>query len=426
MQSGATELNGQHLAHRTLGLDVTFQPNVDEPIHRWFKYTEGFSGRFVRKVLDEYSIRPGQVVLDPFGGCGTTAVEATISGVDSISVDVNPFMCFVAKSKTGLSVGAKRFQAAMTPLLRDLSSRPDQVQDGNSRLTAGAETIPQQEVPLYESLLELGYFSPAVLRKLLAIKALILEVRDPDVRRLMFLGLASILIPTSNLRRGPDLAFRDRPIEEAPVYGRFREVLLRMYDDLQTIDETSLGESNVILDDVRRLECFRREVADLVITSPPYLNGTNYIRNTKLELLFFGYLRHIRDLRHLHHRQMRAGINAVTSEDASASRIDSVQSLVREMGESYDQRIPRMVSSYFDDVSVALSNVARAMTREASCVYVVGDSYFGGVHIPTDLITQEIAEDVGLSPEDRITARPRKSRSGYPLRESVLVFSKAK
>ena len=30
---------------------------------------------------------------------------------------------------------------------------------------------------------------------------------------------------------------------------------------------------------------------DVIVTSPPYLNGTNYIRNTKLELWFLGYLK---------------------------------------------------------------------------------------------------------------------------------------
>src|SRR5205823_5247831 len=48
-----------------------------------------------------------------------------------------------------------------------------------------------------------------------------------------------------------------------------------------------------------------------VITSPPYLNGTNYIRNTKLELW---YLREITDgdgLRRLRDQVVTSGINDV-------------------------------------------------------------------------------------------------------------------
>ena len=80
-------------------LGVTFQPNKKCGIHCWYPYVEGFSGEFVSNMLDEFGITSG-LVFDPFGGCGTTALTASLIGIDSVITDVNPFMCFVAKAKT--------------------------------------------------------------------------------------------------------------------------------------------------------------------------------------------------------------------------------------------------------------------------------------------------------------------------------------
>jgi len=37
-------------------LEVTFQPNKNAGIHRWYPYVEGFSGDFVSRMLNEFSV----------------------------------------------------------------------------------------------------------------------------------------------------------------------------------------------------------------------------------------------------------------------------------------------------------------------------------------------------------------------------------
>ena len=79
---------------------VTFQFNKNAPIHRWYPYVEGFSGDFVKRKIKQFNIQEDNLILDPFVGCGTTSVEATLSGINSIGVEINPFMCFVSRTKT--------------------------------------------------------------------------------------------------------------------------------------------------------------------------------------------------------------------------------------------------------------------------------------------------------------------------------------
>ena len=51
----------------------------------------------VRAYIERYS-RVGDVVLDPFGGTGVTAIEAFLLGRKAIQNDLNPFANFIARN----------------------------------------------------------------------------------------------------------------------------------------------------------------------------------------------------------------------------------------------------------------------------------------------------------------------------------------
>src|SRR5947207_10660185 len=51
----------------------------------------------VRAYIERYS-REGDVVLDPFGGTGVTAIEAFLLGRRAIQNDLNPFANFIARN----------------------------------------------------------------------------------------------------------------------------------------------------------------------------------------------------------------------------------------------------------------------------------------------------------------------------------------
>src|SRR5438270_5702893 len=51
----------------------------------------------VRAYIERYS-QEGDVVLDPFGGTGVTAIEAFLIGRHAIQNDLNPFANFIARN----------------------------------------------------------------------------------------------------------------------------------------------------------------------------------------------------------------------------------------------------------------------------------------------------------------------------------------
>ena len=108
--------------------------------HDFYKYPARFSPKFVRFILDSLT-EPGDHVLDPFMGGGTTIVEAAASGRFAIGSDVNHLARFVTKVKT-------------TPLSgRDVSEIRNWVQDvhaavADEKLDANVTEAPIHNMPL--------------------------------------------------------------------------------------------------------------------------------------------------------------------------------------------------------------------------------------------------------------------------------------
>lgn len=67
--------------------------------HDFYRYPARFSPQFARKAIEVFT-RPGDVVLDPFMGGGTTVVEALALGRRCIGSDLNPLSSFLARVKT--------------------------------------------------------------------------------------------------------------------------------------------------------------------------------------------------------------------------------------------------------------------------------------------------------------------------------------
>ena len=107
-----------------------------------------------------------------------------------------------------------------------------------------------------------------------------------------------------------------------------------------------------------------------MVTSPPYLNWTNYFRNSRLELWFLRCLSHRDDLAAFRGRAVTAGINAVSKSKEQLLDHPDVADIVQRLERNaYDPRIPRMVATYFHDLWQVIQCVTRHLAPGA-CVAV--------------------------------------------------------
>jgi hypothetical protein len=76
--------------------------------HSFYRYPGRFSPLFARAAIEAFS-KPGDVVLDPFMGGGTTLVEAAALGRHSVGADISSLAVFLTRVKTtALSEGDLR------------------------------------------------------------------------------------------------------------------------------------------------------------------------------------------------------------------------------------------------------------------------------------------------------------------------------
>jgi hypothetical protein len=94
-----------------LGTVITYQQKqalaegiLDDSIvkgstHAFYRYPARFSPSFAKSAIETFT-RPGDIVLDPFVGSGTTLVEAALSGRPSVGADISSLATFISKVKT--------------------------------------------------------------------------------------------------------------------------------------------------------------------------------------------------------------------------------------------------------------------------------------------------------------------------------------
>lgn len=393
--------------------NTTFKQNHQKPLHRWYSYVEGFSWDFIQKTFEEFKINRDTVVLDPFCGSGTTLVESSLCGIQSYGYDINPFLTFVSKTKTNFSI-------SITELKNEVLTF-----NKKSRHQYKSNSLQAKDVGLSDLFANNVVFGKKILPKILFMKKYISSIQDNAIQDFFTLALCSILVEISNYRRGPDLAMKKIPLRDAPVFERFIENISIMISDLEQLPKEKTKKPIIHYGDSRKLEKIKSNSIDLVITSPPYLNGTNYFRNTKLELWFTGQLLKTDDLHTFREKAITGGINDAFKSKYIESTIPSVQKLLLKVRESpYDSRIPLMVSTYFEEISYCFENLFRVMKHSSKCYWVVGDSAYSEIKIPTDIISTEIAKKNGFKHERTDIVRKRKSRSSIELHEVVIVLKK--
>ena len=387
----------------------TFFPNHKLPFHGWYSYLEGYSSKLVENELDKICFEHDvKCIYDPFGGTGTTPLVASQRGIKSYYSETNPFMLKVIDAKIN-SVKQISANPRSLKIIKDfygeIVKKPDIF-------------IEIEKWGGFEK-----YYSKEVLNQLLYLKEQIQHVLDEDVKKVLMVILSSLAVQSSLMKRQGDLRRAkesEKHAKDFEIYDNFLVKLKRAIDDIENVGNSILSESHLVSEDARDLN-LDSEI-DCVITSPPYLNGTNYIRNTKLELKLNDCIIDESELPLLHSKGIIAGINNV-SKRKEYKILPCVEPYYHELLEKqYDSRISKMVAGYFYDMDQVFAKLSVAMTNEGFLVIDIGDSQFSDVHIPTHDILSEICESHGFRKYSEDIIRERTSHNGMKLSQRIMRF----
>ena len=400
-------------------VQATFSGGAKDPFRRWYPYLEGYSPEFVETVLQHFSPK-AQAVLDPFGGTGTTAFVTAKRGIKSYICEVNPLMQFLFEIKAEVRL-------MDLPLRKDLSNRLEKLSrelpQQLDNFAPDSDLLSRYENTFGTSL----FFDQEVFYQILQARTFIDKVilEDPIIARLLTVAILSSLVPCSLLQRTGDLRYRKgKELHKVSSFPDTVELKLsEIINDIRSESENLLTKPLIISEDARQIATFPFLDIDTVITSPPYVNGTNYFRNTKIELWFLRCLENQNDLRHYRSRAITAGINDVTVGKSSVSPDSAVKEVVAALEKNaYDSRIPRMIASYFAELSQVFEGISKHMVQDGIVAIDIGDSNYGGVHVPVDELLVRCLIPMGFCLEEMINLRKRRSKNGFPLKQVLLIF----
>ena len=361
---------------------VPWSKNATTATGSTFQQIAPYIGRMktsiARHLIEQHTI-PNAMVVDPFAGSGVVPFEAAIRGRHVVASDINPYGIALTRAK----LFAPKSEGVA---LRRLSQR----------WAAAQARRPEQDlrkVPLWIR----SFFHSETLRDTLALRD------ECFVRHDYFLlsCLMSILhhqrpgflsYPSSHLV--PYLRNRKFPRQQFPELYERREVLPRMKAKVHRMYRRpafpTTDKVRVYLCDARRIPVPSK--VDCVITSPPYMNELDYVRDNRLRIWI---------------------LSKTLSRHTDPSR-------------SFD------VESYSDMIEATCIRLAQRMVKGSSFVFLVGDTTRNGRRTDTaeiliDIFASRLFSNFDLV--DRIDdeipdiRRARRDLCGTK-REVTLVFRK--
>lgn len=249
-------IEGTELPWDSFLTEAESQDYASDLTHPLYPYPARISPQLARALIAGLT-RPGDLVLDPFSGGGTTAIEALSNGRAAICADLNSLACFVTRAKAW-PVGTRSLRAYRTWAASAVSAIP---------------SAPPSRVPL---LVRDGTrYAPRTHALLLHLKSTARAVKDRGARRLAFLTV---------LRVG-QLCFDCRSVPPTPwkLVEKLRQVAKLIADRMASYAEACRRYEwpgglrrnfRVIQCDAEKLVSHlvssQIQPVSLILTSPPY------------------------------------------------------------------------------------------------------------------------------------------------------------
>ncbi|WP_202932744.1 DNA methyltransferase [Halorussus salinus] len=381
--------------------------DTDEHVHGPHNYPAQMPPQIPRTLFQYFQLTGdltrGDWVYDPFSGSGTTAVEARLAGLNSLSHDVNPFACELTQAN------AIPLDPSLLTVFRDrlLTGLQTELQNVRERHHADAE-IAVQKPAVRE-----GWFPYPQLYELCKIRdrITVLKAETPDapvcdgIIRLFRVALAYTTRRVSYQRNGEfkrhRIADADRDDHDPDVFDIFTDQLSETIDALRTYTAIAphTCTTTVLQTDSRKAEHLDPNSIDIVLTSPPYGDHATTVAYGQYsqDPAIVAWGRDYEEMRQVD-KDGLGGKNEIleplpTLEQWSPTLAETLDSLRKKDGRADD------ALDFFTDFYAVLEDVARVVKPGQPVVWVVGNRTMSRVPIPTHLITLELCNHLGFTHE---------------------------
>lgn len=442
---------------------VSFQASKDEILHSWLKYREGFSPQLVNVLLDEFGVRKGERILEPFAGSATTLLVAMMRGIDATGIEILPHCHLAWHAKSRI---AEYSVEELKSILQDVA---------NMAFSFTPRKFPHLPITA-------GAFSEGTENDLMALTQWIeASSFSENARCLCRLVLTSVLESVSFTRKDGQYLRWDRRSKKVQDRNRrrkaqgkksstgidkgmlpnvreaFQSAFQEVIRDIQVLKGQTYPHSQQELLEGSALYVLPTMSEDQfagVITSPPYANRYDYTRTYALELAYLGVEEKINDLRQsllsctVENRSKLKALSIYYQEIGQSERFDDIVSVIKsnavlnevnqalqlrkERGEINNIGVLTMVENYFSELTFIFAELFRVCRPGAHVAFVNDNVRYAGEVIPVDLLTTNLAEQFGFEPVKVYVLPQRKGNSSQQmakygraaLRKSITIWRK--
>jgi len=356
------------------------EANTKEFTHCYHTYPAMMIPQIARTLIEEYKPKGRlDLILDPYMGSGTTLVEASLAGINSIGTDLNPLARLMGKVKTTLYNNEsilKQFREIQTELI---FYTKDKVKERNFDRISNYSFWYNED-----TLLKLSYLSQ-----------LIKNVKDKDFFNVV---LSEVVREVSFTRNGEFKRYR---MNEASIakfnpdtFTLFEKKALRNIEGLKDYTSEAKHNVNAIIYDFNTMYGIPTDIikdgdVDMVVTSPPYGDSRTTVAYGQFsrwanEWFNFDNAKNLDKL-------LMGGKKATEEIFKTASIRDVLDEI-----DSLEHKRYLEVVSFLNDYYQSIENVAKSVRRGGTVCYVVGDRRVKGVQIPLDYFTAEMFEKFGF------------------------------
>jgi tRNA G10 N-methylase Trm11 len=209
--------------------------SVNQYLTHWiYPYKGKFHPQMIRALLNIIKLEPGDTVLDPFLGSGTTAVEAQLLGIHCIGIDISPLCVLQSKTKTEMVHHLSEIKTHYDVIVNALSEAPIFGREAND-LDEKINSLPDE------------------------------TVHD-------FYRMVKLVAISDNERRGRNFKISFKKNLDAMISS------VSDYQKVMKDLDLTLGNTILRTGDARYLP-LENESIDGIITSPPYSIALDYVSN---------------------------------------------------------------------------------------------------------------------------------------------------
>lgn len=447
---------------------VSYQLSKKDALHSWLKYKEGFSADLVNILLDDMGAVPGDTVMDPFMGSGTTALVCQMRGINSIGYDIMPI--------SGVSIRAKA--NVMKYDISELQKLIGKFSDLQMPADYSGRTP-------YITITDTAY--PDFNEKFIQYAAewIAASSYSPEAKNLFTLCMINSLERCSyTSKSGQYLSWDSRSKKvinankERAASGRKLLPEHHCREIVENIKDTVIDELGHVLSDIKMIQSsgytdsqaaiqYKQnsvlfELPQIpdgllkgVITSPPYCNRYDYTRTYALELVYLGIgEKTIKEMRQallsctVESKPKTEALREYYASIGASERFDYIYSTIKsnpafqeilkamdmrkENGDLNNNGVIRMVEGYFTELAFIYAELYRACKKGAMVAFVNDNVRYGGEVIPVDYLSTSFAEQFGFTPVKVYCLKQQKGNSSQQmkkygrvaLRKSVTIWRK--